>query len=236
MSVTKNNTIKNIDLRGQAGRCFFTTDIHGHFDLLDDHLKEYKFNTSHDILIIGGDLCDRGPCSDRVLEYLNEPWVYAIRGNHEEMVIGFIEALATEDNREIRPYYINLANNGGEWFLSLGNKKQLQIYESFKSLPIAIELTTEKETIGIVHAEVPDWDWGLFKTMPQAELDWYAGSVCQWGRTAYTRHTPVSAKGVDRVLVGHTPTKSGTIEILGNVWYCDMGAFFRNKLSFIQLN
>ena len=109
------------------------------------------------------------------------------------------------------------------------------IYETFKSLPLAIELLTPTEKVGIVHAEVPYGDWDKFKKMTKPELEYNGYAVAQWARTKYDKQNQDFVKNIDRVLTGHTPTNSGDVEILGNVWYCDLGSFFRNKISFIQI-
>ena len=75
-------------------------------------------------------------------------------------MIDFIEALATGDEREARQPYQMLFCNGGEWFFDLSTKQQMDIYQTFKSLPLAIELLTPTERIGVVHAEVPYGDLG----------------------------------------------------------------------------
>lgn len=227
--------IRTLDLRKHKGRCFFSTDLHGHYDLLHEKLKEVAFDSTKDILILGGDCCDRGPDSQYVLDYLNEPWIYCVQGNHERMVIDFIEALATGDEREVRQPYQMLFHNGGEWFFDLSNKQQMDVYQSFKSLPLAIELLTPTEKIGIVHAQCPYNNWEEFKKMPKLELEFNGYATAQWARTNYDRQWQETVKDVDRLLVGHTPTNSGDVEILGNVWYCDLGSFFRNKISFIQI-
>ena len=99
--------------KNTKGRDFFVSDIHGHFDLLLEEMKNHAFNTKTDRLFVGGDNCDRGPNSDWVLDFINEPWYISIRGNHEEMVIAFIEVEATGDNEEIAPVYRLLYGNGG---------------------------------------------------------------------------------------------------------------------------
>lgn len=230
-----NQEIKTLDLREHRGRCYFTSDLHGHFDLLHEKLKEVAFDSTKDILILGGDCTDRGPDSKCILDYLNEPWIYSIRGNHEQMVIDFIEALASGDERDARQPFQMLYCNGGEWFFDITEKHQMQVYESFKSLPLAIELLTPTEKIGIVHAQCPFNDWDKFKKMTKAELNWNGAATAQWARTNYDKKLDLIVKGVDRLLVGHTPTNSGEVEILGNVWYADLGSFFRNKISFIQI-
>jgi serine/threonine protein phosphatase 1 len=221
--------IKTLDMRGHKGRIFFTTDLHGHYDLLHEQLNLVAFDSSVDILIIGGDMCDRGPDSAHVLDYLNEPWVYCIRGNHEELLIG-----AVEENFE-GPSTNCLIGNGGIWVGSVSEELMKAIYESFKSLPLAIELLTPTETIGIVHAQCPYNNWDEFKKMTDAELDFNGAATAQWARTNYDKQADIQVKGVDRLLVGHSPTRSGDVELYGNTWFCDLGSFFRDKISFIQL-
>lgn len=88
--------IKYFD-RNTKGRDFFTTDIHGCYDLLHEKLREVAFDANKDRLFSGGDWCDRGPDSKHVLDYLNEPWIHSVRANHEEMLI---EAYESPDSRQ----------------------------------------------------------------------------------------------------------------------------------------
>lgn len=222
--------------KNEKGRDFFVTDIHGYFDLLHEKLKEVAFDTSKDRLFVGGDICDRGPNSDWVLDYVNEPWFISVAGNHESLLISYVEALATGDDREIRNPYQMFYCNGGQWFFDLSENQQMKIYKSFKSLPIAIELESRSSRkIGIVHAEVPGNDWNYFKEMTNTELKWNGEAIAQWARTKYDKKNTAYVKNIDTVLVGHTPTDSGDVEFLGNVVYCDAGSFFRNKLNILEI-
>lgn len=221
--------IKILDMREHKGRIFFTTDLHGCYDLLHEHLKVVSFDSTKDILIIGGDLCDRGPDSQHVLDYLNEPWVYCIRGNHEQLLIDAYEEDFTGPSTNC------LLGNGGFWIANISDELMKAIYESFKSLPLAIELLTPTETIGIIHAQCPYNSWDEFKKMTKAELDYNGGATAQWARTNYDKQADIQIKGVGRLIVGHSPTKSGEIEVYGNTTYADLGSFFRGKISFIQL-
>lgn len=217
------SNIKTLDMRQHKGRIFFTTDLHGHYDLLHEKLKEVTFDSTKDILIIGGDMCDRGPDSAHVLDYLNEPWVYCIRGNHEELLIG-----AVEENFE--GWSTNcLIGNGGIWVGSISEELMKAIYESFKSLPLAIELLTPTEKIGIIHAQCPYNNWDEFKKMHKAELEYNGAATAQWARTNYDKQLKVEVKGVDRLLVGHTPTDSGEVEILGNTFIAILEASFETR-------
>lgn len=225
--------ILTIDARLHEGRILFTTDLHGCYDLLLEKLKEVAFDNTKDILIIGGDMCDRGPDSKYVLDYLNDPWIYCIRGNHEQLLIQSFE------DGFVGPAARCLYANGGAWVFELIDEGKLQtvkaIYETFKSLPLAIELLTPTEKIGVIHAECPYNNWDEFKKMTKHEIELNGYATAQWARTNYNNQRQETVKGVDRLLVGHTPTESGGVEILGNTWYCDAGSFFRDKISFIQL-
>ena len=231
--------IKIMDMREHKGRIFFTTDLHGHFDLLHEKLREVAFDSTKDILITGGDNADRGPDSQHVLDYLNEPWFYSVKGNHEQLLIEACEEGWSGASSRC------LYQNGGEWvfdMLDAGKHIDIKaIYESFKSLPLAIELIlpTETvgvtETVGIIHAQCPYNNWTEFKDAKEQDLVWNAEATAQWARTNYDYRLELHIEGVDRLLVGHSPTRSGKVEILGNTWYSDIGSFFRGKISFIQL-
>lgn len=223
--------------KNTKGRDFFTTDVHGHFDLLIEAMREHAFSPANgDRLFSSGDWCDRGPQSEQVLDWLYEPWVYSTRANHEEMVIAVVEAHATGDEREtIQPINM-LACSGGLWFFKLKHNEQMRIYETFKSLPLAIELESRSgRKVGIIHAEVPYGDWKNFEGITQAELKWNGEAVAQWARTKYDKQDKTPVKNIDEVLVGHTPTNSGEIEVLGNVKYSDLGSFFRGKVAFYEI-
>ena len=217
--------------KNTEGRDFFVTDVHGHFDLLVEKMREVGFSPANgDRLFSSGDWCDRGPQSNEVLDWLQEPWVYSTRANHEEMLIQ-----AFEDGEESNAAGM-LAINGGMWFYDQTEDQKKAIYEAFKSLPLAIELESRSgKKVGIVHAEVPYGDWEQFKNITKAELKWNGEAVAQWARTKYDRQNQDFVKNIDLVLVGHTPTESGDVEVLGNVWYCDAGSFFRNKLNFFEV-
>ena len=214
----------------KVGRDFFTTDIHGHFDLLHEQMRLNAFDRSKDRIFSGGDWCDRNPDSINILDYIYEPYIHSVRGNHEEMLIQ-----AYEDNlmgNAARMLY----QNGGEWFWECSPEKQKAIYEAFKDLPLAIEIENPNGLIGIVHAETPYGDWEKFRNITEVELEWTGEAVAQWARTKYDKQNKSTTKGLYKQFSGHTPTNSGNVEQLGNVFYCDLGSFFRDKLAFIQIN
>lgn len=56
-----------------AGRDFAVGDIHGHFTRLQVALDAVSFDPAVDRLFSVGDLVDRGPESEQVLEWLAKP-------------------------------------------------------------------------------------------------------------------------------------------------------------------
>lgn len=213
----------------KIGRSFYTTDIHGCYDLLHEQMRLHAFDTSKDVLFVGGDLADRGPYSDTVLDYIYEPWFHSIRSNHEEMLITAYE------NKLLGQAARMLYSNGGEWYWDCSPEKQKAIYEAFKALPLAIEIESPNGLIGLIHAQVPMDDWEKFRNMTQEELEWNGYATAQWARTKYDKQDTTEVKGLYKCLVGHTPVNSGEVEQLGNTYYCDLGSFFRDKLCFMEI-
>lgn len=83
---------------------------------------------------------------------------------------------------------------------------KLSIYQAFKSLPLGIEILLPNDrAVGIIHAEVPYNDWDQFKAITKAELEWDGEATAQWARSWYSQKYNGIVKGIDTVLVGHTP-------------------------------
>lgn len=219
--------------KNTEGRDLFCTDIHGCFDLLRQELQKVSFTPKKDRLFVGGDCCDRGAQSDEILDWINEPWFISVRGNHEQMVVDYIESLALGEEYRENEAARMLYHNGGEWFFDQPWSKQMAIYESFKSLPLGIELQFENAKVGIVHAQCPWSDWDRFKEARKEDVE----AVALWARSKYDypKRFDDNVKGVDWVISGHTPTSSGEPEWIGNQLYLDLGSFFRGKLGFIQI-
>jgi len=211
------------------GRDWYVTDIHGCFGMLMALLSRCGFNEKTDRLFIGGDMVDRGPESDRVLELLALPFVYAIRGNHEQMAIDIVQG------GQVTEAYLK---NGGAWFAGLPTSEQQEIAAAFDALPFAMEVHTPKGVFGIVHAECPHHDWDNFREhMQQPKSDSMDDAIVEasalWARTRVTVQDETPIRNVSHVLVGHTPMKEPAQ--LGNVIYMDTGAVYGGRLSILCL-
>ena len=90
---------------------YAVSDIHGHYDALEDMLRSVSFSDypgSGDVLVVCGDMFDRGSQSLSVYLRLKEMWdrktAIIIRGNHENMFIDYLEG------KNISPF--NYIRNG----------------------------------------------------------------------------------------------------------------------------
>lgn len=201
----------------ETGRDFVVGDIHGMFQHLTQLLEKIEFDEAHDRLFSVGDLVDRGPESKNALEWLDKPWFYACRGNHEQFAID-------SDDPEQLDVWVNY--NGGEWWMDLDIEEKEVFRTRFIQLPMALEVETRWGRVGIVHADVPPLlPWERFMDLLEAR-DRDAALYAMWSRNRISgmcTSLPVTG-GVQRVYCGHTPTRE-TVQI-DNVYYIDTGAAY----------
>lgn len=229
----------------RAGRDYAVGDIHGCFGLLEALLTHIGFDRTADRLFSVGDLIDRGPDSEHVCEWLEQPWFYAIRGNHEAMLLDSVQraggkpgpASATE---------LWFAN-GGDWFFNLERATQMAIGHAVAELPWAIEVALKGDaTAALVHADVLDDSWPATRALLEANKptsrisDQLAHLL--WSRRRATAATQamvrdhvdaVSVAGVDLICFGHTPMRWPLA--LGNTRWLDTGAVYGGSLTVTEL-
>lgn len=199
-----------------VGTDYVVGDIHGCFYQLDNLLDIVKFNERTDRLISVGDLVDRGPQSDQCLDWLREPWFFAVRGNHEMMCIDKVDISTVNENI--------MRSNGGGWFLALNAAQQKVYADSFRALPIAIEVMTPGGLVGIVHAECPLSDWTEFKTkLPHDE---HLQTMTMWSRLRVRARSDQKIANVSMVISGHTPLDN--VKVVGNSTFIDTGRCFKD--------
>ena len=133
------------------GRDLAVGDIHGHFQRLERCLEQIGFDPRRDRLFSVGDLVDRGPDSARALEWLAQPWLHAVQGNHESLAVSHVMG------GRLDPQLYRAA--GGGWFLELGPSEQRRFAERFADLPTALEIDTDDGLVGLLHADCPFADW-----------------------------------------------------------------------------
>lgn len=202
----------------RGGTDYVVGDIHGHFSELEKLLKEIGFNPETDRLFVVGDLVDRGPESHRVEEFLAKPWFHSVRGNHEQMIL----------SRDLSDY--DRVANGQQWFMCLPTQEQQEVRLALGTLPVAIQVGN----VGIVHAEVPGYDWDKFVTNL---TDWNRRCVMHaiWDRARweYGGEGVPPVQGILHVIVGHTPDHE--IQRHYNVINVDTGSGKGGKLTILSL-
>lgn len=213
----------------EHGRDFAVGDIHGHFTALQESLDRLGFNPDVDRLFSVGDLIDRGPECEKVIEWLDKPWFHPVRGNHDDYVCRY-------DTCDIG----NWIQNGGIWFASLTEFEQGEFAVRFRDLPIAIEVKTDGGLIGLTHADCPFPSWETLVDM----LSGAAGggqlrnikNACMWSRRRIELSDMSGVEGLRALIVGHTPLKrpvalDNVIHIDTMGWRQKDGGYF----TFIEL-
>jgi serine/threonine protein phosphatase 1 len=196
----------------KTGRDLAVGDIHGHFTRLRAALDTAQFNPLTDRLFSVGDLVDRGPECELALDWLAQPWFFAVQGNHEDYAV-----------RHVRTGTVDVANwsqYGGGWFLALPRERQRVFADTFAMMPLAIEVPTPSGLVGIVHADCPSADWS---ELPAALAAKRNRTYCQWSRRRIAESISTPVQGLAALVVGHTPTAQRLT--LGNVHYIDTGGW-----------
>jgi serine/threonine protein phosphatase 1 len=202
------------------GRDFIVGDLHGMFDCLRTALTERDFNPTSDRLISVGDLIDRGGDSMMCMGLLQNPWCFAVRGNHEEMML---EAMSSGERKD---WY----DQGGQWSDFLGPRALKRLGADIRRLPHVITLETRSGAIiGIAHAECPVDDW---KNIKQAKNDPALRESIVWGRRVLRERKPMATRNVDLTIHGHTPIDAPLL--LGNALFIDTGCCYGGELTLMS--
>lgn len=196
-------------------------DIHGCFSRLGEFLRAINFDSKVDRLFSVGDLCDRGPESDKVMEWLDKSWFHPVSGNHEQLLIDASDPYNSSAE-------VCLFQNGGQWYFQQPGDRQKEISFAFSCLPIMIEVVVGDKLFGIVHSDVVGNDWN--KTREELVYDEIrTKNSVQWDRNRQNFEDKSIVEGVDYLLVGHTPVEHATV--LGNVINLDSGAVFKGEFA-----
>jgi len=205
------------------GRDFIVGDIHGCFDVLDMIIEKVKLDPDRDRLFLIGDLIDRGPHSFRCLEYLDRPYVHAIRGNHEDLFLEYCDNGETD----LKKLFSAVINNGAGWVVDMPETFLKRAHKAFSDLPIVIEIMTATGNVGLVHADVPKGQSWQHFIEDIVQGDNVAIEEAIEGRHRVFDNDDSGVSGIDLVFLGHTPQTDGH-KILGNCVYIDTGAVFRH--------
>lgn len=229
----------------QLGRDFVVGDLHGCLDLLHELLNEVSFDRSKDRLFSVGDIVDRGPSSFQALHLLNEPWFYAVRGNHEDLLLGsFVKYRETRCTDDCDDDHLGiLIRNGGIWVLDHFDDVTKTMTDEFDAvleklveLPVMFVVGEWPDRFHVLHAELFAPRQDAFLT--DADIDRYGDALFKdenrmeralWGRSimdmrpSELENLPTSIEGLSPIYCGHT-IKSRVRRVLSHV-NLDTGAF-----------
>lgn len=205
------------------GRDFVVGDLHGALALLKQALAAVHFDPAVDRLFLVGDLVDRGDQSAECLALLRQPWVFSVRGNHEQMAL---ENFAADGSAPADPAQLQwMRDVGMGWWFDIAPAERVSLLRQLACLPFALEIETQRGQVGIIHAEVPP---GMAWTKFIAALEQSNPQVlasCIWGRKRLTGSSTAGVVGIGRLFVGHTP-QWGQLRRLGNIYAVDTGGVF----------
>jgi serine/threonine protein phosphatase 1 len=174
---------------------------------------------------------DRGPRSDLAKRWLDQPFFYAIRGNHEDL---YLEWRSLREQRSLQAKFEQEVYfkpvNGGAWVKNMTEAEHVELEEALSALPYFLAVPhVDGTTIGVVHAELPDGStWpGLINTALDKEMK----KAMTWGRLRWQarrgRVDPAQDRnriaGLDALVCGHVRIREATG--LGNIVYLDTGGW-----------
>jgi serine/threonine protein phosphatase 1 len=215
------------------GRDFVVGDVHGHFDLIKSLMQQVRFDPALDRLCAVGDLVDRGPQSHTVIEWLNQPWFFSVRGNHEQMVLDHDLGTGEADKHR---------RNGGSWFHDADLAVRKAVALTLQRLPYVLEIERPNGCIGIVHAEPPllagqsHWLDVLRNLSGEqgGDVQQLARRQALYSRSRIERGDESPVQGVEAIYVGHTSVPRP--RWLGNVLYLDTGCSWADgRLSAVDV-
>jgi len=205
------------------GRDFLIGDLHGMYADFERALAARSFDPAADRVVSVGDLVDRGPDSPACLRLLEEPWFFAVRGNHEQLMLD-----ALDGSGDVLLWRVN----GGDWAWRSDLEGELaQAVARAGELPCALTLETgDGEAVGIVHAEYPRGDW---TEVEQAAAAPEERQAMIWGRSVISAGKRRQIANIRLTVHGHTPI--GEPLRLGNQLFIDTGAVYGGALTVLTL-
>lgn len=220
----RNNLIKTFS-KNTVGTDYAVGDIHGCYSTLYYTLQKIGFDKTKDRLFCVGDLCDRGPESEHVLEFLQNDWVHSVMGNHEQILFSYETGNVDKED---------MIAVGSSWWLEIDDeKKKNKILNKFLELPLVINVETDFGKIGILHGECPVADWNKLPDVFSSSNRFKFIETILWG--AGSPHNTTTIKNIDAIIVGHMTQNN--YKIAGNIHLIDTGAVYNNGyFTILNLN
>lgn len=157
-------------------------------------LSDIGFDTARDRLIATGNLVDCGPDSCGVIDLLDEPWFFSVRGVREERILSLIQ-----HDRNPAAAVRQLGMGGSEWLAECTAAKLDHVSRALRRLPVAISVGRGPQQSVVLHGETP------------MGLDWVPGS--EQNVELYLparRHRIAAVHGRRRLMTAQRAARLGT--------------------------
>lgn len=174
----KNRWIQKLDFGDEP--VLIVGDIHGCMDEFTELMDQAETN----FVVHVGDLADRGPCTDDVLDFfMTHDWAYSVMGNHDHKLLRYLtnpnpkmdlSRGLTQTLKQIRhPLFDEpheLPGGSDEWFIPA-------IRFFLENLPLVIETSQFR----VVHGAYIPHKFDTDRLIPQSDSDFLA--KCIYGET-----------------------------------------------------
>lgn len=208
-----------------CGRDFIVGDLHGCIAEFETLLKRLKFDYQKDRMFSVGDLVDRGPDSMACLRLLKEPWFFAVKGNHEDMMLA---AVASNLGRGAE----NWIWNGGDWGVERfedGDPEFFALMDLVDACPFAFTVASrELGLVGISHAEPPS-QWSA--PVIEDEIE----KIIWSRRKVNARERGVASEGVQFSAHGHSIVDNVRFKDDFKAFWIDLGCYAFGRLCALQI-
>lgn len=129
---------------------YVMSDLHGEADMFHQMLQKINLTDSDDLYILG-DVIDRGPDGIALIhEIMATPNIHMLMGNHEYMMIQYLDPNATVVE------ILRWGNNGNEptllAFDLLEKQEKDEVLQYIQNLPTHVELDLNGKVFYLVHA------------------------------------------------------------------------------------
>lgn len=198
-------------------------DLHGCYTNLMSSLDKAGFDPVQDLLVSVGDLIDRGQESFECLDLINQPWLRAVRGNHEQMMLDAITGTGS---------FGHWMSNGGGWWHSLDYEQDMRLKSllpKVAELPLIIEVEKGGKKFVICHADYPHDEYEYGKPVDSQQAIWSRERI-----SLSIDGFSSSISGADLFIFGHTPALQPMR--IKNQLYIDTGAVFNGNLTLYELS